>query len=260
MADHGDKFLVHWLDQSRAHRIVFMLELLGLDYDVEVYLRHHDTWRGPSELFQVHPSGKAPILEVFFADGRPSLKLAESGLIMQYLLKNYDPHNILNPTTEVDKLRVDYYLHYSEGTFQHILLTMLINSVAKSIAPIGFKSLAKMVTKGLNNGYYIHEWKLNMEFLERQLDNEHTGYFVGNKLTAADVMLTFPVYENIFDNENGIREVTGEKIDLFKTYPHLAAWSDRIAKHPIYIKVTDMMDDKVNEFISQSQQVGKKRH
>lgn len=248
----GDRFLLHWLDQSRSHRILFMLELLDLDYDVEVYLRHPETWRGPLDLFLVHPSGKSPILEIFFADGRPSLKLAESGLIMQYLLKHYDPFNILNPTSEEEQLRVDYYLHYSEGTLQHIMISMLINSVAKAVAPRGFKSLAKLVTKGLNNGYYTHEWKLNMEFLERRLIEEDTGYFVGNKLTAADIMLTFPIYENVFDNEAGVREITGEKINLFKSYPHLAAWSDRIAHHPLYIKVTDMMDDKVNEFIAQS--------
>lgn len=253
MADNGDKFLLHWLDQSRSHRILFLLELLGLDYDVEVYLRHPATWRGPSELFQVHPSGKAPVLEIFFADGRKSLKLAESGHIIQYLLNHYDPFNIVNCSDEEEKLKVDYYLHYSEGTLQHLMLSMLINSVAKSIAPIGFKSFTKMVTKGLNNGYYIHEWKLNMEFLERQLIENDTGYFVGNKLTAADVMLTFPIYENVFDNEAGVREVTGEKRNLYKAYPHLAAWSDRIAHHPLYIKVTEMMDDKVNEFIAQQE-------
>lgn len=250
MADNGDKFLLHWLDQSRAHRIVFMLEILGLDYDVEVYLRHPETWRGPLELFQVHPSGKAPILEVFFADGSPSLKLAESGLIMQYLLKNYDPSNILNPLKERDRLRVDYFLHYSEGTLQHLMISMLINSLVKSTAPFGFRGLSKMVTKGLNNGYYIHEWKLNMEFLERQLIEEDTGYFVGNSLTAADIILTYPIYENVFDNEAGVKEVTGEKANLFKSYPHLAAWSDRIAHHPLYIKVTERMDDKVNEVLA----------
>lgn len=259
MADHGDKFLLHWLDQSRSHRILFMLELLGLDYDVEIYLRHPATWRGPSELFQVHPSGKAPILEVFFADGRPSIKLAESGLIMQYLLKNYDPYNILNPETEEERLKVDYYLHYSEGTFQHLMISMLINSVAKQIAPIGFKSLAKMVTKGLNNGYYVHEWKLNMEYLEKQLIANDTGYFVGDKLTAADIILTFPIYENVFDNEIQVREVTGEKANLFKSYPHLAAWSDKIANHPLYIKITEMMNRKVDEFITQQEVTRSKR-
>lgn len=254
MADNGDRFLLHWLDQSRSHRILFLLELLGLDYDVEIYLRHPETWRGPLELFQIHPSGKAPILEIFFADGRPSLKLAESGLIMQYLLKHYDPNNIVNAETEEDRLRVDYYFHYSEGTLQHLMITMLINSLAKSMAPMGLKGLVKMVLKGLNNGYYIHEWKLNMEFLERQLIQEDTGYFVGNSLTGADIMLTFPVYENIFDNEAGVQEVTGEKINLYKSYPHLAAWSDRIAHHPIYIKITDMMDLKVNEIIERQRQ------
>ncbi|ODV79248.1 glutathione S-transferase [Suhomyces tanzawaensis NRRL Y-17324] len=245
-----DRFVLHWLDQSRSHRIVFLLELLDLDYEVKVHLRHPATWRGPKELFKVHPLGKSPILEIFHGDGLAPLVLAESGFIVQYLIRTYDYSELLTPTHPREKIQADYFMHYAEGTLQPLMISLLINSAAKDVAPRGLKSLTKIITKGLNNAYYYHEWLLNMDYLENQLAKESSGYFVGNKLTGADIMLTFPVYENIFDNEVGIKEITGMKEDLFKKYPRLAAWSMMIREHPVYNRVTEIMDEQLQEYIT----------
>lgn len=236
------------LDQSRAHRIVWLLELLELEYSVEVAVRDPDTWRGPKDAFRAHPLGKYPILEITFADGLPKLKLAESGFIIQYLVEHHDPKGILKPKTALEKAKVDYYLHYAEGTLQPILVSLLINAVAKKVAPVGLKSLAKIVTRGINNGYYYHEWKLNMEYLENRLKKEGTGFFVGDKLSAADVIMSFPIYENIFDNEGGIREITGDKRDLQTSFPHLARWSQMLRDDPLYSRITSDMDQRVDEY------------
>lgn len=197
-------------------------------------------------MFHVHPLGKAPILEVKFADGRPDLQLAESGLIIQYLLKHYDPHRKFLPKGEREQIKMDYYLHYAEGTLEAILMSMLINSTAKRVAPFGMRTLAKVYSRGVNNGYYIHEYHLNLRYLENQLRNEGTGYFVGGKLTGADIILSFPIYENLFDNEAGVKECADET-DLFKKYPNLAAWCDKIKNNPAYMRITEMMRNKVDE-------------
>ncbi|KAK6459595.1 glutathione S-transferase [Scheffersomyces xylosifermentans] len=244
-----DKFILHWLDQSRSHRVLWLFELLGLDYELRVYLRHPQTWRGPKELFDVHPTGKVPIVEVIFADGREPLKLAETGHIIQFILRYYDHNHILYPKNPMEQLKVDYYLHFSEGSIQPILITLLINNAAKSLAPFGLKRVTKIVSKGLNNGYYLHEWKLFMNFLEKELAKNGTGYFVGDKLSAADVILSFPIYENIFDNLDGVKECTGEKGDLRKMYPHLARWADMVGNDPSYIKVTDLMEERSEDLI-----------
>ncbi|CAD1811058.1 Glutathione S-transferase, C-terminal domain family protein [Candida parapsilosis] len=245
-----DRFILHWLDDSRSQRILWLLEILQLDYEVKIYLRHPETWRGPVQLFDAHPTGKAPVLEIIFGDGRPSMKLAESGFIMQYLLRFYDPNYILNPTELGQQLEVDYWLHYSEGSLQHLSITLLINSVARHIAPFGLKGMAKLVTKGLNNGYYIHEWRLCMQYLDDRLAQNGTGFFVGNKLTAADVMLSFPIFENVFDNLDGVREITHDKRDLRKVWPNLAKWSRMIKNIPSYKKVNQMMDEEVEDLIA----------
>lgn len=245
-----DKFVLHWLDESRSHRIMWMLELLELDYEVEVYLRDPDTWRGPKELFQIHPLGKAPVLEIMFADGRPLIKLAETGFIMQYLLTHYDPNHLLSSKDENEQLMIDYFVHYSEGTLQPILITMLINTSVKRIAPVGLKTVAKMLSKGLNNGYYIHEFYLNLEYLETRLRSEGTGFFVAGRLTAADIILSFPIYENLFDNEAGVKECSGET-DLFRKFPQLGAWSDRIHNDALYSRISDVMRQKTHEMRQQ---------
>lgn len=258
-----DKFYLYWyvlakkkdffsysnifrLNDSRAHRILWTLEILKLDYEVEIHLRDPETFRCDT-MFDIHQLGKAPMLKIIFADGSEPLLLLESGLIMQYLLKHYDPENILNPEKEADKLRVDYYLHYSEGTLQHLQISILINSVAKKIAPIGLKYLAKVFGKGLNNGYYIHEWRLNLEYLEKKLKEEGTGYFIGDKLTAADIILSFPVMENVFDNEYQIHKLIYDDRSLTKQYPNLAQWSLMIKNNALYSKITQVMNALVEE-------------
>jgi glutathione S-transferase len=244
-----DKFVLHWLDNSRSHRTLWMLDLLKLDYEVKVYLRHPETWRGPKSLFKVHPLGKAPILEIHFADGTDPLQLVESGFIMQYLLKYYDPEGLLTPDDEAGRLMLDYYLHYAEGSLEHILMALLINSTAKTIAPFGMKSIAKLVANGLNQGYYIHEYRLNMDYLEAQLIENGTGYFISNKLTAADIILSFPIYENLFDNEDGVKECTGDKRDIYKLWPNLGAWCIRVVRNdPSYKKISKMMDEMIQAY------------
>lgn len=246
----NDKFTLYWLDESRSHRIMWLLEILELDYEVDIYLRDPETWRSPPQLFQVHPLGKAPVLDIKFADGRPDLQLAESGLIVQYLLKHYDTQYKLTPKSEMDQLMVDYYIHYTEGTLQPILITMLINTSVKRIAPFGLKTVSKLISKGLNYGYYVHEFNLNLEYLNKKLLEQGTGYFVGGKLTAADIMLSFPIYENLFDNEVGVKECSGET-NLHKKYHQLSAWCDRIKNDPIYSRLTEIMRDKVNELYAE---------
>ncbi|KAM9909927.1 hypothetical protein OXX69_004976 [Metschnikowia pulcherrima] len=246
MAMSRDKFTLYWLNDSRSHRIMWILEILQLDYEIEIFLRDPDTWRAPPELFHVHPLGKSPVLDINFADGRPGVQLAESGLIVQYLLKHYDPKSVLDPGKESDRLEVDYYIHYTEGTLQPILMSMLINTTVKRIAPFGLKTMAKLVSKGLNYGYYIHEFDLNLAYLEKKLLRQGTGFFVGNKLSGADIMLSFPIYENLFDNEAGVRECSGET-QLHKKYPQLGAWCDKVKNDPIYSRISEVMAQKVEE-------------
>lgn len=102
--------IVHYLNNSRAHRILWLLEELGLAYEVKTYQRGPDM-RAPASLKAVHPLGKSPVIE----DG--GRIIAESGAIIEYLVETYGEGKGLKPAAGTDEaLRYRYWLHYAEGS------------------------------------------------------------------------------------------------------------------------------------------------
>ncbi|CUM64986.1 uncharacterized protein PRCAT00002604001 [Priceomyces carsonii] len=235
----GDKLTLHWLDHSRSQRILWLLELLGLNYELETYFRDKN-YRAPKELKDVHPSGKSPILVIAPEDGLEEITLAESGNIIQYVVEKYDTKGILTPESDYYKRQVNYFLHYSEGTLQPLLVSLLVNFVARSAAPFGARYLTKLVTKGINDGYYTPELKQNLQYLDDLLQKQGTEYFAGNKITAADIILSFPISENLFSNKDAHDRFGG---DLLK-YTYLSKWSEKINNDPVYKKITEQMRSK----------------
>ena len=54
---------VHHLENSRSQRVLWLLEELGLPYQVKRYERDKKTNLAPKELLKVHPLGKSPVVE-----------------------------------------------------------------------------------------------------------------------------------------------------------------------------------------------------
>ena len=82
---------VHHLENSRSHRILWLLEELGVDYEIQRYGRDKETGLAPPELLDVHPLGKAPVV----TDGDKTI--AESGAIIEYLVYEYDEGRLKPP-------------------------------------------------------------------------------------------------------------------------------------------------------------------
>lgn len=130
---------VHHLNNSRSHRVLWLLEELGLPYEVVRYQRRPDML-APPELKQVHPLGKSPVIS---DDGRV---VAESGAIIEYLLERYGPAArdgtpLVPPAGSEEKLRFTYWLHYAEGSAMPLLLLKLIflrlpGSVPRLLRPV----------------------------------------------------------------------------------------------------------------------------
>ena len=74
---------VHHLETSRSQRILWLLEELGVPYELKIYRRNPATRLAPPELKQVHPLGKSPVIT---DDGEV---VAESGAIIEYLVEKY---------------------------------------------------------------------------------------------------------------------------------------------------------------------------
>ena len=90
--------IVHHLNNSRSQRILWLLEELGLPYEIKRYQRDAKTMLAPPELLKVHPLGKSPVI----TDG--DITVAESGAIVEYLLDTYGEASGLRPAKGTRRL------------------------------------------------------------------------------------------------------------------------------------------------------------
>src|SRR4051812_7362774 len=112
--------IVHHLNNSRSQRVLWLLEELGVPYQIKKYQRDAKTMLAPTELKQVHPLGKSPVIT---DDGNT---VAESGAIVEYLVERHGNGKFIPPAGTPERLRYTYWLHYAEGSAMLPLLLKLI--------------------------------------------------------------------------------------------------------------------------------------
>ena len=116
---------VHHLNNSRSQRILWMLEELGVPYEIQRYERDPKTMLAPDSLRKVHPLGKSPVI----TDG--DLVVAESGAIIEYLAHTYGKDSLLPEPGGQAWLDYTYWLHYAEGSLMPPLLLPGVQEPAK---------------------------------------------------------------------------------------------------------------------------------
>ena len=208
---------LHHLNNSRSQRILWMLEELELDYEIEFYERDSETQLAPQALKDIHPLGKSPVI----TDG--DLVIAESGAIIEYLGRTYG-QNTLTPSPESSEYQqYVYWLHFAEGSLMPQLLLRLVFEKVKS-APVPF--FIKPVTKGIANkvmsSYVSPNIKSFLYFIEQHL-SEHE-WFAGQQLSGADVQMSFPLEASV------ARGVVDAK------HRHIIQYVQRIQSRPAYQK------------------------
>lgn len=185
---------VHYLEHSRAHRVLWLLEELGQPYELKIYERRSDML-APKSLKEVHPLGKSPIIE------DEGVIVAESGAISEYLVRKYDPEGVLKPSDEENFRRYTYWLHYAEGSAMPVLLLKLIFSLLPERVPFVVRPVAKAICKGTTDKLIDPQLKDHIAFWEDELQRD--GYFAGPAFSAADIMMSFPVEAGIGRIEYG---------------------------------------------------------
>lgn len=175
---------VHYLDDSRAQRILWLLEELNLPYEIELYRRRPDM-RAPKSLREVHPLGKSPVIE---DDGRV---IAESGAITEYLIDRYGAESGLRPTEEEALLRYRYWLHYAEGSAMPLLLQKLLFTKMPGQAPFFMRPVAKAISRAVLTRMVDPQLRDHVAFWEDEL--ARNGWFAGPDFTAADIQMSFVV-------------------------------------------------------------------
>ena len=207
--------IVHHLNNSRSQRILWLLEELGLEYEVKRYDRDPTTMLAPESLRAVHPLGKSPVI----TDG--ALTLAESGAIIEYLVDRYGDGRLAPPTGTPERLRYIYWLHYAEGSAMPLLVLRLIfNKIEASPMPFFVRPIARLIVDRVRQSFIEPQIALHLGYLEAEL--EKSPWFVDSEFTAADIQMSFPL------------EAAAARSGLDINRPKLMDFLDRIHARPAY--------------------------
>ena len=206
---------VHHLENSRSQRILWLLEELGVEYEIKRYQRDPKTSLAPAELQRIHPLGKSPII----SDGH--VTVAESGAIVEYLVHKYDVGRLLPADGSAERLAYTYWLHYAEGTFMPLMIvSLIVGRIESAPMPFFVKPVAKGIAGQVRSNYLDPNVKRNLAFMESTLGK--STWFCGEELTAADIQMSFPV------------EAAEVRSNLNDDYPMLAAYLERVRSRPAY--------------------------
>lgn len=178
--------IVHHLNNSRSQRVLWLLEELGVPYEIKRYERDPKTMLAPPELRAVHPLGKSPVIT---DDGQT---LAESGAIIEYLVDKYGQGRFAPAAGTPERLRYTYWMHYAEGSaMPPLLLKLVALRIAGAPMPFFAKPIARKIASTLQSSFIDPQLKLHLGYINKELSA--TGWFVGSDFTAADVQMSFPL-------------------------------------------------------------------
>ncbi|WP_316173093.1 glutathione S-transferase [Bradyrhizobium sp. SZCCHNRI2049] len=175
---------VHHLNNSRSQRVLWLLEELGVPYEIIRYERQPDM-RAPKELRAIHPLGKSPVIT---DDGNT---VAESGAIVEYLIETYGEGRLIPPPKTPERLRYSYWLHYAEGSAMPLLLLKLLFNIMPKRAPALLRPIVRKVSNQALSTLVNPQLKQHMAFWESEL--QKSEWFAGDSFTAADIQMSFPL-------------------------------------------------------------------
>ena len=212
---------VHHLNNSRSQRVLWLLEELGLPYEIVRYERDPQTMLAPPSLRAVHPLGKSPVLTT--DDG---LVLAESGAIVETVIERYGAGRLAPPAGSPESLRYRYWLHYAEGSaMSPLLLKLVFDKIESSKMPFFAKPIAKAIAGKAKSSFITPNITTHLDFMEGELGKSR--WFAGPDFSGADIQMSFPV------------EAAAARGGLDKSRPNLMAYLDRIHARLAYRKALE---------------------
>lgn len=204
--------ILHHLQQSRSFRILWALQELNLDYSIQYYQRLPNM-AAPPELKQIHPLGKAPVLQ----DG--SRVIAESAVILDYLQQHYDAQNQFKPTADEAVNQYNYWLHYTESSLMPLLVFQLVLNNVPQHVPFLLKTVARKICDGIRLSFIRPRLTDHVAFIEQHL-SEHA--FVAGDFSFADIQLCFAL-EALLSRHNS-------------KYEHIQNYVQRLQQREAYQK------------------------
>ncbi|QUS37552.1 glutathione S-transferase [Tardiphaga alba] len=210
---------VHHLNNSRSQRVLWLLEELGVPYEIVRYQRQPNML-APKELRAIHPLGKSPVI----TDNGNTV--AESGAIVEYLVKTYGNGRLIPPDNTPERLRYTYWLHYAEGSAMTPLLLKLIFGLLPKRAPLLIRPIVNAVSAKALATLVTPQLRQHMAFWESELGKSE--WFAGNEFTAADIQMSFAL------------EAASARGGLESGHPKAMAWLARIHARPAYQRALEI--------------------
>ena len=191
---------VHHLNDSRSQRILWLLEELGVPYEIKQYARDATTRLAPPELKAVHPLGKSPVIT---EDGHT---IIESGAIIDYIVRKHGGGKLAPASGTADYEVYNQWLHYAEGSAMlPLMLNMYTGRLGEAAAPLK----PRIESETANHLGYVEASLAGRDWL------------LGSEMTAADVQMSF-VGEIVKSTGRGAG------------YPNIVGWVDRFQALPAY--------------------------
>jgi glutathione S-transferase len=206
---------VHHLNNSRSQRVLWLLEELGVPYEIKKYQRDPKTMLAPETLRAVHPLGKSPVI----TDG--DVTVAESGAIVEYLIEHYGQGPLVPPSGTEERRRYTYWLHFAEGSaMPPLLLKLIFDRIESGPMPFFAKPVARGIARKVKGLTVEPNLKRQLDFMEAELGKSE--WFAGNDFSAADIQMSFPV------------EAAAQRAGLDASRPKLMNFLKKIHARPAY--------------------------
>ena len=207
---------VHHLDNSRSQRVLWLLEELGVPYEIVRYQRDPKTMLAPTSLRAVHPLGKSPVVTT-----DEGVTLAESGAIVETLIERYGQGRLIPPAGTPEAVSYRYWLHFAEGSaMSPLLLKLVFDRIEKARMPFFAKPIAKSIAQKAKSSFVMPNIRAHLDFMEAELGKSQ--WFAGDQFTGADIQMSFPV------------EAAATRGGLDGSRPRLMAYLERIHARPGY--------------------------
>jgi len=207
--------VVHHLNNSRSQRVLWLLEELGIAYEIRRYQRDAKTMLAPPELRAVHPLGKSPVI---VDDG---VTVAESGAIIEYLVERYGAGRLIPAAGTPERLRWTYWLHFAEGSaMPQMLLKLIFDRIETGPMPFFVRPVARAIAQKVKSTFIIPNITAQLAYMESELGKSE--WFAGDAFSAADIQMSFPL------------EAAAARGGLDGQYPKMTAWLQRIHARPAF--------------------------
>ena len=212
---------VHHLENSRSQRVLWLLEELGLPYEVRRYQRDRTTLQAPPELARVHPLGKSPVI----TDG--DITVAESGAIIEYLLDTHGKGRLRPAAGTPERRSFTYWLHFAEGSAMPFLLMKLVfDKVRGTPVPFFIKPVVKGIADKVTTAFIAPNLSKQVAFMEAHIARQ--PWFAGAEFSAADIQMSYPV------------EASAARGRMLADKPALTDWLARIHARAAYRRAVEV--------------------